>query len=84
MGEAILQAPPASRLTICVYPSEASFTRCEKRNHTYSLLLRGKMRTSNHDKGVFEYVIDSQGLTIKARLEWGTGVLGWSVLRSKS
>ena len=28
-----------------------------------------KMRTSNHDKGVFEYVIDAHGLTIKDRLE---------------
>src|SRR6202171_452922 len=43
-----------------------------------------KMRTSNHDKGVFEYVIDNQGLTIKDRLEGVTGVLGWSALRSKS
>ena len=43
-----------------------------------------KMRTSNHDKGVFEYVIDKHGLTIKDRLEGVTGVLGWSALRSKS
>jgi len=43
-----------------------------------------KMRTSNHDKGVFEYVIDRHGLTIKDRLEGVTGVLGWSALRSKS
>jgi circadian clock protein KaiC len=43
-----------------------------------------KMRTSNHDKGVFEYVIDRYGLTIKDRLEGVTGVLGWSALRSKS
>lgn len=43
-----------------------------------------KMRTSNHDKGVFEYVIDEHGLTIKERLEGVTGVLGWSALRSKS
>lgn len=43
-----------------------------------------KMRTSNHDKGVFEYVIDKNGLTIKDRLEGVTGVLGWSALRSKS
>jgi circadian clock protein KaiC len=43
-----------------------------------------KMRTSNHDKGVFEYVIDRQGLTIRDRLEGVTGVLGWSALRSKS
>jgi len=40
-----------------------------------------KMRTSNHDKGVFEYVIDEHGLTIKDRLEGVTGVLGWSALR---
>ncbi len=47
--------------------------------------LRGcTRRTSNHDKGVFEYVIDSHGLTIKERLEGVTGVLGWSALRSKS
>ena len=43
-----------------------------------------KMRTSDHDKGVFEYVIDKHGLTIKDRLEGVTGVLGWSALRSKS
>jgi circadian clock protein KaiC len=43
-----------------------------------------KMRTSNHDKGVFEYAIDKHGLTIKDRLEGVTGVLGWSALRSKS
>ena len=43
-----------------------------------------KMRTSNHDKGVFEYVIDGQGLTIKDRLEGVTGVLGWSALRTQA
>jgi circadian clock protein KaiC len=43
-----------------------------------------KMRTSNHDKGVFEYVIDDKGLTIKDRLEGVTGVLGWSALRTQS
>jgi hypothetical protein len=32
-------------------------------------------------KGVFEYVIDEHGLTIKDRLEGVTGVLGWSALR---
>lgn len=42
-----------------------------------------KMRTSNHDKGVFEYVIDGHGLTIKDRLEGVTGVLGWSALRTQ-
>ena len=42
-----------------------------------------KMRTSNHDKGVFEYVIDQHGLTIKDRLEGVTGVLGWSALRTQ-
>jgi circadian clock protein KaiC len=42
-----------------------------------------KMRTSNHDKGVFEYVIDGDGLTIKDRLEGVTGVLGWSALRTQ-
>jgi hypothetical protein len=41
------------------------------------------MRTSNHDKGVFEYVIDQHGLTIKDRLEGVTGVLGWSALRTR-
>ena len=41
-----------------------------------------KMRTSNHDKGVFEYVIDAHGLTIKDRLQGVTGVLGWSALRT--
>jgi circadian clock protein KaiC len=42
-----------------------------------------KMRTSDHDKGVFEYVIDPQGLSIKDRLEGVTGVLGWSALRTQ-
>jgi circadian clock protein KaiC len=42
-----------------------------------------KMRTSNHDKGVFEYVIDEHGLTIKDRLQGVTGVLGWSALRTQ-
>jgi circadian clock protein KaiC len=42
-----------------------------------------KMRTSNHDKGVFEYLIDKHGLTIKDRLEGVTGVLGWSALRTR-
>jgi circadian clock protein KaiC len=42
-----------------------------------------KMRTSNHDKGVFEYVIDQHGLTVKDRLEGVTGVLGWSALRTQ-
>jgi len=43
-----------------------------------------KMRTSNHDMGVFEYVIDKHGVTIKDRLEGVRGVLEWSALRSKS
>jgi circadian clock protein KaiC len=42
-----------------------------------------KMRTSNHDKGVFEFVIDGHGLTIKDRLEGVTGVLGWTALRTQ-
>ena len=42
-----------------------------------------KMRTSNHDKGVFEYVIDENGFTVKDRLEGVTGVLGWSALRNQ-
>jgi len=42
-----------------------------------------KMRTSNHDKGVFEFVIDGHGLTIKDRLEAVTGVLGWTGLRTQ-
>lgn len=42
-----------------------------------------KMRTSNHDKGVFEFVIDGHGLTIKDRLEAVTGVLGWTALRTQ-
>jgi hypothetical protein len=41
------------------------------------------MRTSNHDKRVFKYVIDEQGLTVKDRLEGVTGVLGWSALRTQ-
>jgi len=42
------------------------------------------MRTSNHDKGVFEYVIDKHSLTVKDHFDGVTGVLGWSALRSKS
>jgi circadian clock protein KaiC len=43
-----------------------------------------KMRTSNHDKGVFEFVIDENGLTVKNRLEGVTGVLGWTALRKQN
>lgn len=42
-----------------------------------------KMRNSNHDKGVFEFVIGNSGFELGARLEGVTGVLGWSALRSK-
>lgn len=42
-----------------------------------------KMRYSNHDKGVFEFVISDRGLELGERLEGVTGVLGWSALRSR-
>ncbi|HCG00123.1 MAG TPA: hypothetical protein DEV93_06215 [Chloroflexi bacterium] len=42
-----------------------------------------KMRNSNHDKGVFEFVIGESGFELGERLESVTGVLGWSALRSQ-
>ncbi len=42
-----------------------------------------KMRNSNHDKGVFEFVIGEKGFELGERLEAVTGVLGWSALRSQ-
>ncbi len=42
-----------------------------------------KMRNSNHDKGVFEFVIGDSGFELGERLESVTGVLGWSSLRSQ-
>jgi len=42
-----------------------------------------KMRNSNHDKGVFEFVISERGFELSERLEGVTGVLGWSALRSQ-
>jgi hypothetical protein len=41
------------------------------------------MRNSNHDKGVFEFVIGEGGFELGERLESVTGVLGWSALRSQ-
>jgi circadian clock protein KaiC len=40
-----------------------------------------KMRKSNHDAGLYECSITDQGLTMGAKLDGFTGILGWSVLR---
>lgn len=40
-----------------------------------------KMRDSNHEKGLHQYVIGSQGIEVQERLESLTGLLGWSALR---
>jgi circadian clock protein KaiC len=40
-----------------------------------------KMRDSVHEKGLREYEVGSDGLTVGERLEGLTGVLGWSALR---
>ena len=40
-----------------------------------------KMRDSDHEKGLRQFVIDDRGLTIGDQLEGLTGVLGWSALR---
>lgn len=42
-----------------------------------------KMRDSNHEKGLHQYVVNSQGIEIQGRLESLTGLLGWSVLRDQ-
>ena len=42
-----------------------------------------KMRNSDHEKGVFELVIDDSGISVGERLTNVTGVLGWSALRSE-
>ncbi|MGI8609262.1 MAG: RAD55 family ATPase [Candidatus Dormibacteria bacterium] len=42
-----------------------------------------KMRNSNHDKGVFEFVVGETGFELGERLEDVTGVLGWSALRAQ-
>jgi circadian clock protein KaiC len=40
-----------------------------------------KMRDSDHEKGLRQFVIDDRGLTIGDRLDDLSGVLGWSALR---
>jgi len=40
-----------------------------------------KMRDSDHEKGLRQYVIDNQGMRIGDKLDDLTGVLGWSALR---
>jgi len=40
-----------------------------------------KMRDSDHEKGLRRFEIDERGLTVGAKLERLSGVLGWSVLR---
>ena len=42
-----------------------------------------KMRNSDHDKGVFEFVIGPRGFELGERLDGVTGVLGWTALRSR-
>jgi circadian clock protein KaiC len=43
-----------------------------------------KMRDSDHEKGLRQFEIDSQGLRVRERLEDVTGVLGWSALRENA
>jgi circadian clock protein KaiC len=43
-----------------------------------------KMRDSNHEKGVREFQIGTEGILVMERLEGVTGVLGWSALREES
>jgi circadian clock protein KaiC len=40
-----------------------------------------KMRDSNHEKGVRQYVIDGNGVSVGDTLQGLTGLLGWSALR---
>jgi circadian clock protein KaiC len=40
-----------------------------------------KMRQSEHEKGLFEFTIDANGLTLGDRIEGLSGMLGWSALR---
>jgi circadian clock protein KaiC len=42
-----------------------------------------KMRDSDHTKGLRQYTITEQGLTIGSKLEDVTGLLGWSALRGR-
>jgi circadian clock protein KaiC len=43
-----------------------------------------KMRDSDHEKGLRQFVIDEQGFRVLDRLEGVTGVLGWSALRENA
>jgi len=40
-----------------------------------------KMRQSEHEKGLLEFTIDTNGLTFGDRIEGLSGLLGWSALR---
>lgn len=42
-----------------------------------------KMRDSNHEKGLRQYVVSGHGVEIQGRLESLTGLLGWSALREQ-
>ncbi len=43
-----------------------------------------KMRDSSHAKGVFQFEVDDHGFQVLEKLEGLTGVLGWSVLRTRA
>jgi circadian clock protein KaiC len=40
-----------------------------------------KMRQSEHEKGLLEFTIDTNGLAFGDRIEGLSGLLGWSALR---
>ena len=42
-----------------------------------------KMRDSDHGKGVYQFEVDEHGFSVGDKLEDVTGVLGWSVLRTR-
>ena len=43
-----------------------------------------KMRDSNHEKGLHQYVVNNHGVEVQGRLDSLTGLLGWSALRETS
>lgn len=42
-----------------------------------------KMRDSNHERGLHQYVMSEHGIEVQGRLECLTGILGWSALREQ-
>jgi hypothetical protein len=43
-----------------------------------------KMRDSNHEKGLRQYVIGANGVSVGDTLQDLTGLLGWSALRERT